>query len=151
MAYLFAFIFTVHGVLKARMLKWFAIPFSSVLCFVRILHHDLSLGLLCFYFIFKSFISLGIYPEEAETEKDACTPVLISPLFTTAKTRNQLRCPLTNVYMECRRYWWNCSQDNNGDTDIKNRLTFKGEGEEGKGEINGESSIDAYILIYVNR
>ena len=33
---------TVHGVLKARILKWFAIPFSSGPRFVRILHHDLS-------------------------------------------------------------------------------------------------------------
>ena len=31
---------TVHGVLKARILKWFAIPFSSRPCFVRTLHHD---------------------------------------------------------------------------------------------------------------
>ena len=30
---------TVHGVLTARTLKWFAIPFS---CFVRTLHRDLS-------------------------------------------------------------------------------------------------------------
>ena len=29
---------TVHGVLKARILKWFAIPFSSGPCFVRTLH-----------------------------------------------------------------------------------------------------------------
>ena len=33
---------TVHGVLKARLLKWFAIPFSSGPHFVRTLHHDLS-------------------------------------------------------------------------------------------------------------
>ena len=33
---------TVHGVLKARMLKWFAIPFSGGPHFVRTLHHDLS-------------------------------------------------------------------------------------------------------------
>ena len=32
---------TVHGVLKARILKWFAIPFSSGPHFVRPLHHDL--------------------------------------------------------------------------------------------------------------
>ena len=32
---------TVHGVLKARILKQFAIPFSSGQCFVRTLHHDL--------------------------------------------------------------------------------------------------------------
>ena len=30
----------VHGVLKARILKWFAIPFSSGLHSVRPLHHD---------------------------------------------------------------------------------------------------------------
>ena len=34
---------TVHGVLKARILKWFAIPFSSGPCFFRALHHDLSI------------------------------------------------------------------------------------------------------------
>ena len=33
---------TVHGVLKARMLKWFAIPFSSGSHFVRTFHHDPS-------------------------------------------------------------------------------------------------------------
>ena len=34
---------TVHGVLKARILKWFAIPFSSGPLFARTLHHDLSI------------------------------------------------------------------------------------------------------------
>ena len=33
---------TVHGVLKAKILKWFAIPFSSEPHFVRTLHHDPS-------------------------------------------------------------------------------------------------------------
>ena len=33
---------TVHGVLKARILKWFAIPFFSGPRFVRTLHHDPS-------------------------------------------------------------------------------------------------------------
>ena len=32
--------YTVHGVLKARIQKWFAIPFSSGRHFVRTLHHD---------------------------------------------------------------------------------------------------------------
>ena len=35
------FFHTVHGVLKARILKWFAIPFSSGPHFVKSLHHDL--------------------------------------------------------------------------------------------------------------
>ena len=34
---------TVHGVLKARILKWFAIPFSSGSHSVRPLHHDPSI------------------------------------------------------------------------------------------------------------
>ena len=38
----FCLFITVHGVLKARILKSFAIPFSSGPCFVRTLHHDLS-------------------------------------------------------------------------------------------------------------
>ena len=33
---------TVHGVIKSRILKWFAFPFSSGPCFVRTLHLDLS-------------------------------------------------------------------------------------------------------------
>ena len=37
---------TVHEVLKASMLKWFAIPFSSGPCFVRILHHICLFGTL---------------------------------------------------------------------------------------------------------
>ena len=32
---------TVHGVIKARILKWFAIPFSSGPHFVRTFHYDL--------------------------------------------------------------------------------------------------------------
>ena len=39
---IFLLFHTVHGVLKAGILKWFAIPFSSGPHFVRILHHDLS-------------------------------------------------------------------------------------------------------------
>ena len=37
--YLFLPFHTVHRVLKARTLKWFAIPFSSAPCFFRALHH----------------------------------------------------------------------------------------------------------------
>ena len=33
---------SMHGLLKARILKWFAILFSSGPRFVRTLHHDLS-------------------------------------------------------------------------------------------------------------
>ena len=54
--------------------------------------------------------------------------------------------------MESRRmYWQICSQSSNGDTDIENSLMDKGGGKEGEGEINGQSSMDAYTLAYVNR
>ena len=36
---------TVHGFFKARILKWFAIPFSSGPHSVRTLHHDLNFPL----------------------------------------------------------------------------------------------------------
>ena len=38
-SYVFAF-YTVHGVLKARILQWFAIPFFSRPCFIRTLHYE---------------------------------------------------------------------------------------------------------------
>ena len=41
MSYLFAFSYCSWAS-QARILKWFAIPFSSGPCFVRILHHDPS-------------------------------------------------------------------------------------------------------------
>ena len=34
---------SVYGVLKARTLKWFAIPFSSGPHFIKTLHHDPSI------------------------------------------------------------------------------------------------------------
>ena len=34
---------TVHGVLKARILKWFVIPFSSGIHYIKPLHHDPSI------------------------------------------------------------------------------------------------------------
>ena len=36
------FFHIVHGDIKVRMLKWFAISFSSGPHFVRMVHHDLS-------------------------------------------------------------------------------------------------------------
>ena len=40
---IFLSVHIVYVVLKARMLKWFAIPVSCGLCFVRTLHRDLSI------------------------------------------------------------------------------------------------------------
>ena len=42
-------------------------------------------------------------------------------------------------------------KSSSGDADIENRLMHMGRREEGVGETNGESSMDAYTLTYVNR
>ena len=39
---------------------------------------------------------LGIYLDEALTQKDICTPMFIVALFTTAKAWKQPQCPLTD-------------------------------------------------------
>ena len=41
---IFLSFYTVHGVLETRILKWFAIPFSSRPHFVRILHYSSSVN-----------------------------------------------------------------------------------------------------------
>ena len=43
---------------------------------------------------------LGIYPEETKIEKDICTPMFISALFTIARTWKQPRCPLTDEWIK---------------------------------------------------
>ena len=42
-------------------------------------------------------------------------------------------------------------QVSNEDTDIESRLKEKGGGEEGEGEINGESIVEAYTLTHVEQ
>ena len=37
----FAEVHTVHGILKARILEWFAVPFASGPCFVRTFHQSI--------------------------------------------------------------------------------------------------------------
>ena len=43
---------------------------------------------------------LGIHTEETRIERDTCTPMLIETLFTTARTRKQLRFPSDEWIME---------------------------------------------------
>ena len=42
---------------------------------------------------------LSIHPEETKTEKDACTPVFITALFTIARTWKQPRCPSADKWI----------------------------------------------------
>ena len=63
---------TVHGVLKARILKWFAIPFSSG-HFVRTFHHDLSI--LEMLRGFKHTLCTPGPRDPTETETELCLSV----------------------------------------------------------------------------
>ena len=47
---------------------------------------------------------LSIYPEETRIERDTCTPVLITALFTIARTWKQPRCPSANEWI--RKLWY---------------------------------------------
>ena len=52
---------------------------------------------------------LGIYPQETIMEKDTCTPMFTTALFTIARTWKQLPCPLTD---ECiKKLWYICTME----------------------------------------
>ena len=52
---------TVHGILQARTLEWFAIPSSSGPCFVRTPHYDPSVGWSCTAWLIASSSSASPY------------------------------------------------------------------------------------------
>ena len=47
---------------------------------------------------------LGINTKETRIERDTCTPVFITALFTIARTWKQLRCPLADEWL--RKLWF---------------------------------------------
>ena len=49
---------------------------------------------------------LGIYPEKMKTliQKDSCTPMFRTALFTVAKTWKPLKCPLTDEWI--KKMWY---------------------------------------------
>ena len=47
---------------------------------------------------------LGIHTEESQIERDTCTQMFITVLFTIARTWKQLRCPLTDKWI--RKLWY---------------------------------------------
>ena len=52
---------------------------------------------------------MGIYPEETIVEKDSCTPMFITALFTIARTWKEPRCPSTNEWIKKLYYNGICS------------------------------------------
>jgi len=47
---------------------------------------------------------LGIYTKKNRIERDTCTPVFITTLFTITRTWKQPRCPLADEWM--RKLWY---------------------------------------------
>ena len=52
---------------------------------------------------------LGVYPEKTTTLKDACTPVFIAAIFTTARTWKQPSCPMTDKWI--KKLWYTLQGD----------------------------------------
>ena len=65
---------------------------------LRILNIELSYG--------PATKLLGMYPDKTITQKDTCTPMIITALFATALTWKQTKCPLTDewIKMTCHIY-----------------------------------------------
>ena len=51
-----------------------------------------------------AILLLGIHTEETRIERDACTPVFIAAMVTTARTWKQLKCPLADEWI--RKLWY---------------------------------------------
>ena len=47
---------------------------------------------------------MGIYPDKTVLEKDTCTHIFITALFTIAKTWKQLKCPSTDDWIRKMLY-----------------------------------------------
>ena len=47
---------------------------------------------------------LGIHAEKARIDRDTCTPIFITALFTIARTWKQPRCPLVDEWI--RKLWY---------------------------------------------
>ena len=47
---------------------------------------------------------LGTHTKETRIERDTCTPIFITALFTTARTWKQPRCPLADTWI--RKLWY---------------------------------------------
>ena len=52
---------------------------------------------------------LGIHTRETRSERDICTPMFISALFTIIRTWKQPRCPSTDEWK--RKLWYICTME----------------------------------------
>ena len=52
---------------------------------------------------------VGVHTEETRIERDTCTPMFITALFTIARTWKQLRCPSADKWI--RKLWYICTAE----------------------------------------
>ena len=52
---------------------------------------------------------LGIHTKETRIERDTCTPMFITALFTIARTGKQPRCPSADEWI--RKLWYICTME----------------------------------------
>ena len=90
--------FSIHGIFQARVLEWGAIAFSgrTVWRFLKKLEIELPYHL--------AIPLLGIHTEETRIERDTCTPMFITALFTVARTWKQPRCLSADKWI--RKLWY---------------------------------------------
>ena len=50
---------------------------------------------------------LGTYPDKTIIQKDTCTPIFVTALFTIDKTLKEPKCPLTDEWM--KKMWYICT------------------------------------------
>jgi len=112
---------SVHGIFQARVREWGAIAFSDNGNYSVIKRS-------AFESVLMRWMNLEpiIQSEVSEKEKNLYCILMYTGTYMV----------LMNLFTE--QQW-------------RYRLMDKGGGEEGEGEMNGESSMDAYILTYVNR
>ena len=66
---------------------------------------------------------LGIYPEKTIIQKDTCTPMFITALFTITKTWKQPKCPSTDEWI--KKMWYIYTMEYYSAIKMKEIMPFK--------------------------
>ena len=91
--------YTVHGILQSRILEWVVFPFSRGTSQSRDQTKVSHIAGRFFQLRDPIIPLLGIHTKETRTERDTCTPLFITALFTIARTWKQPRCPLADEWI----------------------------------------------------
>ena len=91
--------YTVHGILQSRILEWVVFPFSRGTSQPRDQTKVSHIAGRFFQLRDPNIPLLGIHTKETRIERDTCTPLFITALFTIARTWKQPRCPLADEWI----------------------------------------------------